>query len=79
MNHIGGNDTLFVSFIANHAILRTFNLGNSANGATLMELDLNLETSDPTKMGVTHSIRVESNTASGKDYMPEIRKIEGVN
>lgn len=78
MNHIGGNDTLFASFASNHAILRPFNLGNSANGATLMELDLNLESSDPTKMGVTHSIRVESDTATGKDYMPEIRRIEGV-
>lgn len=78
VNHIGGNDTLFGSFVGNHVVLKAFNLGNSAKGATLIETDLMLDPSKPTVIKAHHSIRVESNTATGKEYMPEIRMIEGV-
>lgn len=75
---MGGADTVFGRFWRDYYVMRAANLGNSANGATLIETSMRVDSSDPSKVNIEGSVRVETDTASGKDYMPEIVKILGV-
>lgn len=78
LHQIGGDDSAFVRFIKNYVVLRLSNLGNSGNGSTLIETSMKLDSADPTKIYVESSVRIETETATGKDYVPEILKIVGV-
>ncbi|WP_353462465.1 hypothetical protein PYH58_10520 [Mammaliicoccus sciuri] len=78
LSQIGGDDTAFVRFRRDYAVIRTHNLGNSGNGSTLIETTMKLDSADPTKIYADNSIRVETETATGKEYVPEILKIVGV-
>ena len=78
LSQIGGDDTVFVRFRRDYASIRSHNLGNSGSGSTLFETVLKLDSADPTKIYINNSVRVETETATGKDYVPEILKIVGV-
>ncbi|MFG0929498.1 hypothetical protein ACF91D_02085 [Staphylococcus sp. 231237_7MaSpsaltlick] len=78
LNTIGGDDTAFVSFIKDYVVMRSFNLGNSGSGATMIETDMRLDADDPKILNITNSVRVETDTATGKDYVPDILRIVGV-
>ncbi|WP_413474781.1 hypothetical protein [Staphylococcus equorum] len=78
LSQIGGDDTVFVRFRRDYASIRSHNLGNSGSGSTLFETVLKLDSADPTKIYIDNSVRVETETATGKDYVPEILKIVGV-
>ncbi len=78
LNQIGGDDTAFVRFRRDYVVIRTHNLGNSGVKATLIETAMKLDSTDPTKIYVKSSVRIESETAKGRDYVPEILKIMGV-
>jgi len=75
---IGGADTAFGRFWKDYYVMRVANLGNSGNGATLIETSMRVDSSDPTKVDIEGSVRVETDTATGKDYMPEIVRVTGV-
>jgi hypothetical protein len=75
---IGGADTAFGRFWKDYYVMRVANLGNSGNGATLIETSMRVNSSDPTKVDIEGSVRVETDTATGKDYMPEIVRVTGV-
>lgn len=75
---IGGADTAFGRFWKDYYVMRVVNLGNSGNGATLIETSMRVDSSDPTKVDIEGSVRVETDTATGKDYMPEIVRVTGV-
>ena len=78
LNHIGGDDTVTTTCVKDYIAIRTFNLGNSASGATLIETTLKLDSDDPTVLNTDVHVRVETDTATGESYMPEILRIVGV-
>ncbi|MGP5091044.1 hypothetical protein [Staphylococcus equorum] len=78
LSQIGGDDTAFVRFRRDYAVIRSHNVGNSGSGSTLFETVLKLDSADPTKIYLDNSVRVETETATGEDYVPEILKIVGV-
>ncbi|MFQ3903761.1 hypothetical protein ABLV98_11445 [Staphylococcus sp. 50Mo3-1] len=78
INHIGGADSAFGRFQRGYYVMRVFNLGNAGNGATLIETSMRVDSNDPSRVNIETSVRVESDTATGKDYMPEIVRVTGV-
>lgn len=78
INTIGGDDTVIVSFIKDYFVMRTFNLGNGGSGATMIESDIGINADNPKILDIRNSVRVETDTATGKDYVPEILRIVGV-
>lgn len=78
INHIGGDDAVIAKAKNNSFVFRAFNLGNSAKGVTLMETTCTVSGSNPSIAKISNSVRVESDTATGKDYVPKILKIVGV-
>lgn len=78
LNHIGGADSAFGRFQRGYYVMRVFNLGNTGNGATLIETSMRVDSNNPSHVNIETSVRVESDTATGKDYMPEIIRVTGV-
>lgn len=78
LNHMGGDDTVTTSIVKDYIAIRTFNLGNSAKGATLIETTMKIDSDDPTILNTDVHVRVETETATGKEYMPKILRIVGV-
>lgn len=78
LNHIGGADSAFGRFQRDYYVMRVFNLGNTGNGATLIETSMRVDSNNPSRVNIETSVRVESDTATGKDYMPEIIRVTGV-
>ncbi|KKI55475.1 Phage protein [Staphylococcus equorum subsp. equorum] len=78
LHQIGGDDSAFARFVKNYVVLRLSNLGNSGNGSTLIETSMKLDSADPTKIYIESSVRIETDTATGEEYVPEILKIVGV-
>lgn len=78
LHQIGGDDTAFVRLRKDYAVIRTHNLGNSGNGSTLIETSMKLDSADPTKIYIESSVRIETEIATGEEYVPEILKIVGV-
>lgn len=78
LNHIGGADSAFGRFWKDYYVMRVFNLGNTGNGATLIETSMRVDSNNPSHVNIETSVRVESDTATGKDYMPEIVRVTGV-
>lgn len=75
---MGGADTAFGRFWKDYYIMRAANLGNNGSGSTLIETSMRVDSSDPTKVDIEASVRVDTDTASGGDYMPEIVRVMGV-
>lgn len=79
INHLGGDHTVTSKALSGRFLIKDFNLGNSAVGATLFECYCRLDDNDPTQVEIEISNRVESDTATGEVYNElTIYKIEGV-
>lgn len=78
LNHIGGDDTVTTTCVKDYIAIRTFNLVNSGNGATLIEMTMKIDSADATILNTDVHVRVETDTATGKEYMPKILRIVGV-
>ncbi|MBH9580135.1 pyocin knob domain-containing protein [Staphylococcus felis] len=78
INHFGGDDTVLVGIIKDYFVICSFNLGNNGRGASLIETSVDIDGNNPKKLILRDSIRVESDTATGQNYVPKILKIVGV-
>lgn len=78
IDHIGGGDAVIAKAKNDSFVFRAFNLGNSGKGVTLIETTCTVRGSNPYIAKITNSVRIESDTATGKTYTPKILKVVGV-
>lgn len=79
ISHEGGRHAVVSRVLTGSFLIRDFNLGNSGSGSVLMECYCNLDSTDPTQIELTNSVRVRTDTASGEEYNDlKILRIVGV-
>ncbi|WP_202808946.1 hypothetical protein [Staphylococcus equorum] len=79
ISHEGGRHAVVSRVLTGSFLIRDFNLGNSGSGSVLMECYCNLDSTDPTQIELTNSVRIKTDTASGEEYNDlRILRIVGV-